>query len=377
MAKPIAGINDYPYGVCGFIVSGALLKDGTKLKNMRIYKQRSIHMFDLIDPVSNMVYQKVQLTGYNTSNRVLDYSLSDDNLLDMIPKNSFFVRGYNDSLSEQGFVIRFLSNKVVLSDGTYLYDMYTPECDIPIPDLGTIIVNTVTVDSTTVTGSVSAISGALNEDGMIVTLTTPEGLIYTTNVVNRVFTFDNVVFENTGVGTIVITSPHYNTATVPFDVLPSGTDTDFVTNIPVAFAQFVDNGDGTFTYTLPESVHNRGADLVVQIQNPNGVVYNPEVHVNSTGDISVTQLVAEDMDIVIIGPTDQLSVFSTSLVWSDDGSSYKMEIPFSIHDKSNPSVSVYDGSEMVSITIEVDSSDNITLYSNEDFAGKVVIAGKA
>lgn len=377
MAKPIAGTNDYPYGVCGFMVSGALLKNGTKLKNMRIYKQRSIHMFDLIDPISKKVYQKVQLTGYNTSNRVLDYSLSDDNLLDMIPKNSFFVRGYNDSLSEQGFVIRFLSNKIVLSDGTYLYNMYTPECAIPIPDLGTIIVNTVTVDSTTVSGSVSSISGILNEEGMVVTLTTPEGLVYTTNVVNRVFNFNDVVFEHTGIGTIVITSPHYKTATVPFDVLPSGTDSDFVTNIPVAAAQFVDNGNGTFTFNLSESEHNRGTDLVIQIQNPNGLVYEPEVRVKSTGDISITQLIAEDMDIVIIGKSEQSSVFSTDLVWVSDGSSYKMDIPFTVHDKQNPSVTVYDGIEVVSITIEVDSTDNITLYSNDDFTGKVVVAGRA
>lgn len=377
MAKPIAGINDYPYGVCGFIVDGALLKNGTKLKNVRIYKQRSINIFDLIDPVTEVVYQKVQLTGYNTSSRVLDYSLTDDALLDMIPVNSFFVRGYNDAMSEYGFVIRFLYNKVVLSNGIYLYDMYTPECSIPTPDLGSIVVNTVTVDSTTVTGSVSAASGTLNEDGMIVTLTTPEGLEYTTTVHNRVFTFTDVVFENPGMGTITVTSPHYNEASVPFEVLPSGEDTDFTTQVPVSASQFVDNGDGTFSYTLSATVHNRGSDLVLQIQSPNGVIYDPQVSVDSSGNITIVQDSAQDLDIVIIGPTDQTSVYSTELVWVANGSEFEMEIPFSTHNKPTPSLSVYDGTNLVSITVEIDDSDNITLISNEDFTGKVVIAGKA
>lgn len=377
MAKPIAGINDYPYGICGFIVDGALLKNGTKLKNVRIYKQRSINVFDLIDPVSEVVYQKVQLTGYNTSNRVLDYSLTDDQLLDLIPVNSFFVRGYNDSMSQYGFVIRFLYNKVVLSNGIYLFDMYTPECSIPTPDLGSIVVNTITVDSTTVTGSISSGSGTLNEDGMIVTLTTPEGVEYTTTVHNRVFTFDNVQFVSPGMGTITVTSPHYNTATVPFEVLPSGADSDFTTHVPVAASQFVDNGDGTFSYVLNESEHNRGTDLVLQIQSPNGVIYNPDVSVDANGNVTITQDVAQDLDVIIIGPTDQTTVYSTSLVWVASGSEYEMVIPFSTHNKPTPSLSVYDGTKLVAITVEIDDTDNITLISNGNFAGKVVIAGKA
>lgn len=379
MAKPIAGINDYPYGVCGFIVDGALLKNGTVLKNVRIYKQRSINMFDLIDPTTNIVYQKVQITGYDTSNRILDYSLSDDELLTKIPVNTFFVRGYNNAMSQYGFVIRFLYNKVVLSDGShaYLYDMYTPECSIPTPDLGTIIVNTVTVDSTTVTGSVSAASGSLNEDGMVVTLTTPEGRVYTTNVVNRVFTFTDVIFENVGTGTITVTSPHYNTATVPFDVEPSGTDSDYVTIYPVAASQFIDNGDGSFSYTLPESTHQRGADLVIQIQDPNGLIYSSTVNVDSTGNVTITQMVAEDVDIIMIGDTDQLDVYSEPLVWTLNGSVYQMDIPSSTHNKQNVAISVYDGTELISTTVEIDSSDNITLTSNDNFSGKVVIAGKS
>lgn len=377
--KPIAGINDYPYGVCGFIVDGALLKNGTKLKGLRIYKQRSIHMFDLIDPETEVVYQKVQLTGYNTSNRVLDYSLTDDQLLDIIPVNSFYVRGYNDDMTRYGFVIRFLYNKVVLSDGSkaYLFDMYTPECGIPTPDLGTIIVNTVTVDSTTVTGSVSALNGNLNEDGMIVTLITPEGEEYTTTVVNRIFTFTNVVFVSPGSGTITVTSPHYNPSTLPYEVLPSGSETDYTTTYPVAASEMTNNGDGTFSFVLTEAQHGRGNELVVQIQDPNGLIYVPSVSVDASGNITVTQITAQDFDIVIIGPTNLTTVFSTSLNWTLNGSVYEMNIPFSTHNKPTPTISVYDGTQIVSITVQVDGSDNITLFSEDNFTGKVVIAGKA
>lgn len=376
MAKPIAGINDYPYGVCGFIVDGALLKNGTKLKNLRIYKQRSVNVFDLIDPVSNVVYQKIQLTGYNTSNRVLDYNLTDDQILNQIPLNSFFVRGYNSTMSKYGFVIRFQYNKVALSSGVYLYDMYTPECNIPTPELGTIVVNTVTVDSTSVSGSVSAASGSLNETGMVVILVTPEGDEYTTTVQNRVFIFTDVQFYDPGTGHITITSPFYNTATVSFEVFPSGEDTEFTTSVPVSANQFVDNGDGTFSYMLAESVHERGSDLVIQIQTTNGIIYNPEVLIDSTGNITVTQDTAQDLDIVIVGPTNLTSVYSTGLVWTLEGMQYEMVIPYTTHNKPNPVLCVYDGNTLVSITVEIDDNYNITLYSNDNFTGKVVIAGK-
>lgn len=380
MARPIAGINDYPYGECGFIVDGALLKNGVKLKDLRIYKQRSIHTFDLIDPRTETIYQKVQITGFDTGYHVLDYDMSDDELLNVIPINSFFVRGYDSTVTQRGFVIRFLYNKVVLSDGSqaYLFDMYTPECSIPMPDLGTIIVNTVTVNSTTVTGSISALSGSLNENGMIVTLTTPNGRVYTTTVINRAFTFSAVQFDGVeGTGTITVTSPYYNTATIPFTVEPADTDSDYVTVYPVAASQFVSNGDGTYSYTLPASTHQRGADLVVQIQDPNGLIHISSVSVDSTGNVTVTQMVQEDIDILLIGDTEQDGIYATPLIWTLSGSEYEMVIPASTHMKQNVAVSVYEGTELVTTTVQIDSSENVTLISETQFTGKVVIAGKS
>ncbi len=379
MAKTIAGINDYPYGVCGFIVDGALLKNGTKLKNLRIYKQRSINVFDLIDPASNVIYQKVQITGYDNTSRVLDYTKSNDELIDSIPVNSFFVRGYNSTLTQAGFVIRFMANKVVLSDGSkaYMFDMYVPECSITIPDLGAIIVNTVTVDSTSLSGSVSAASGTLNEEGMIVTLTTPSGEVFTTSVLNRMFTFDPVSFESEGTGTITVTSPHYNTAEVTFSVQPSGIDSDYVTVYPVSASQFIDNKDGTFSYVLTEQVHNRGANLVLQLQDTSGAVYTGDLSVSDSGDVTVTQMSAEDIDIVLIGDTTKEHVFVKTLSWIAEDDYFRMDIPYTEHNKQNISVSVYDGTSVSAISVLCDDEDNVTLISDTEFSGKVVIAGKA
>lgn len=378
MARPIAGIDEYKFGECGFVVDGALLKNGVKLKNVRIYKQRSIHMFDLIDPITRTIYQKVQITGYDNDTRVLNYDLTDDALLNVIPVNSFYVRGYNDTLSQKGFVIRFLTNKVVLSDGShaYLYDMYTPFCSLPNPDLGTIVVNTVTVDSTTVTGSVSATSGNLIENGMVVTLTTPEGRVYTTNVVNRIFTFTGVVFEGTGTGTIEITSPIYNTSSIEFEVQPETADSDYVTVYPVAASQFIANPDSTYSYVLPESVHMRGVDLIVQVQS-NGSVYTSTVNVDGSGNITLTQLSRADANILIIGSTRLTVTYSTALVWTLNGSHYQMSIPQSVHQKENISLAVYNDTELVTVEVQIDNSENITIISDTNFTGKVVISGKS
>jgi hypothetical protein len=67
MAHPIADVNEYRYGECGYIVDGALLKNNVKLKNVRIYKQRSVNIFDLMDYDTNVLYQYVRITGYDTT----------------------------------------------------------------------------------------------------------------------------------------------------------------------------------------------------------------------------------------------------------------------------------------------------------------------
>lgn len=374
MAKPIAGVNRYPYGKCGYTVGGALLKPDSRKKNMRIYKQRSIDMFDLLDPVTGEVYQKVQLTGYNIKKEPLDYSMSDDEILRNIKPNSFFVRGYDTAKDHFGFVIRFLTHKKVLSNGIILYDMYIPTCENN-RDVGTIIVDTVIVGDTAITGAILNSTGILNTDSMIVVLTMPDGSEYTTNVVNGLFTFDNLVIDAEGTGTITVQSPNYDTKSVDFVIKPDGTDSDFVTIIPVQNDRFIPNGDGTYNISIPATDHNRGANLVVQLQTFSGQIIDGTVVVDSTGDLTITVSDTEIFNVLIIGDTTLNKVHVESLSWTLVGSMYEMDIPFATHGKENTYVDVYDGNTIVQCEVIEDSSFNIKLRSLESFSGKVVIAG--
>lgn len=374
MAHPIAGVNEYRYGECGYIVDGALLKNNVKLKNIRIFKQRSVNIFDLMDYDTNVIYQYVRITGYDSNNDVLDYSKTDDELLNEIPVNTFFVRGYNSDMSVTGFVIRFQNNKVCLADGRYMFDMYVPECSIGPIDIGEVTVSTIAIGTTTVTGTISAVSGSLDTTGMVVTMEI-EGVTYTATLDGRNFTFTDVVVTETGNAVITITSPKYNTKEVDVPIV-SEADTDYVTMYAVSGTQMTDNGDGTYTFTLANTVHNRGSNVVVQIQNINGTIYNPDVSVDNSGNITVTQTDNTDYDIIIVGPTNVRTVYSTSLVWSASGSDFIMSIPYSTHLKQSPSLSVYDSAgNFVQVLVSIDNSDNITLESSENFTGKVVITG--
>ncbi len=374
MAHPIAGVNEYRYGECGFIVDGALLKNNVKLKNIRIYKQRSVNIFDLMDYDTMVIYQRVRITGYNSNSELLDYSKTDDELLNEIPVDTFFVRGYNSDMSVTGFVIRFQNNKVCLADGRYMFDMYIPECSIGPVDIGTVTVSTIAIGTTTVSGTISTVSGSLDTTGMVVTMVI-EGVTYTASLDGSNFTFSDVVVTETGTAVITITSPVYNTKDVSVPIVETS-DSDYVTIYAVSSSQMTNNGDGTYSFTLSNTVHQRGSNIVVQIQNVNGTIYNPDLVVDSSGNITVTQSDNTDYDIIIVGPTNQRTVYSTALSWTISGSDFTMSIPYSTHLKQSPSISVYDSvGHMVQVLVSIDNSDNITLESSENFTGKVVITG--
>jgi hypothetical protein len=374
MAHPIAGVNEYRYGECGYIVDGALLKNNVKLKNIRIYKQRSVNIYDLMDYDTNVIYQYVRITGYDSNTNVLDYSKTDDEILNEIPVNTFFVRGYNNDMSVTGFVIRFQHNKVCLADGRYMFDMYVPECNINPPEIGEVTVSTIAIGSTTVTGTISSSSGSLDTTGMVVTMVL-EGVTYTATLDGRNFTFNNVLVTETGTAVITITSPKYVTKEISVPVV-SEADSDYVTMYAVSGPAMTNNGDGTYSYTLSSTVHGRGSNVVVQVQNIIGTIYNPDVNVDNSGNIKVTQTDNTDFDIIIVGPTNERTVYNTPLVWVTSGSNFSMSIQYTTHLKQSPSLSVYDASgQMVQVLVIIDNLDNITLESSENFIGKVVITG--
>lgn len=379
MARPIAGINDYPYGVCGFIVNGVHFHNQTKTTNIRIYKQRSDIMFDLIDPNTMIVTQKLLLTGVDILGYPLDYSLSDSQLVNMIPRNTFFVRGYNPSHTIEGFVVRWLLNKKILSNGKVLYDIYTPECGIPPIDISNIIVNTVQDKDTEITGIIDVPGGIVNTDNMVIKATLPDGSViegtvntdgsFTIDVPNGIHGPGNIIIE--------VTSPNYNNKTVTTPVLPADVDSDYVTEIYVpSSAQTL--SDNVYTSSVLASVHGRGSKLVIQLQSDDAAreVFFSNVFVSDAGDITIEKNDNSPFYIVLIGTTLQTTPFSQQIVWTASGDGFVSNIPQSVHGKKNIAFTVYDSNYVSSVESDIESDEELVLRSDTDFTGTVVITGK-
>lgn len=376
MTRPIAGINDYPYGVCGFIVGGALI-NGFKIKNVRIYKQRSDVMFDLIDPTSGTIYRKVLITGLDINGLVLDYSKTDDQILNEIPKNTFFVRGYNDAKTIEGFVIRFLLNKTILSSGRTLYDIYTPTCSLPLPNIDNIVIVPVTVDDTEIQGTITSTSGPINPTDMVVTLTLPDGTVHTTTVDSTgKFVFSPIDLSTPGTATITITSPNYNEAVTTFQILTSDEDSDYVTSVMLSASDFVSSGS-QYIATVPESLHLRGSHVVVQLHGVSEDVFFSTVSMAGNGDITITQNTNDTVHVILIGKTLKTDPYFSTITWvsNGDGSS-SASIPQSVHGKTNISFSVYDNTNIVTVGVEINDAEDLTLTTNDEFSGSIVITGK-
>lgn len=379
MARPIAGINDYPYGVCGYIVNGVHFHNQTKTTNLRIYKQRSDVMFDLIDPSTMIVTQKLLLTGVDTLGYPLDYSLSDAQLVNMIPRNTFFVRGYNPSHTIEGFVVRWLLNKKILSNGKVLYDIYTPECGIPPIDISNIIVNPVQEGDTQITGVIDVPGGNVNTDDMVIKVTLPDGTVIEGTVnPDGSFTID-IPGGVQGPGNIVIevTSPNYNDKTVTIPVLPAGDDSDYVTEIYVPSSAQTLSGD-VYTSSVLAAVHGRGSELVIQLQadNTNREVFFAEVFVSEAGDLTIEKYDDSPFYVVLIGTTLQTTPFSQPIAWTPSGDGFVFNIPQSVHGKKNISFTVYDGDYVGTVEADIESDEELILRSDTDYTGTVVIAGK-
>lgn len=143
MGKPIAGREQFPFGVDGIVVSAAVLEDGTKLKNLTITKQRSVNVYDLKDETGK-VHQFLKITAKGKDGKLLPVGAKDDVLLDKLKPGFFCVRAKDRSCDEHGYIIRFALNRVTLGDGV-LYDIdLGTECT---PDI--ILVTDVKLDKNT------------------------------------------------------------------------------------------------------------------------------------------------------------------------------------------------------------------------------------
>lgn len=217
MGKPIAGRDKFPFGPTGIVVAGAKLADGTVKTGLRISKQCSVIRFDLLDPSDSSLFSKLLISTKDANGIELDKSKTDAELASLLAPGTFFVRAVNSASVQEGLVIRFQLNKVIVSDGTAVYDMdYSKGTD------GIIRVQSIAFLNKTATVKV----GSTVEDSSAVTPTNATNL-------GRTFTTSNAavatVAPKAGAGNIaVITGVSVGTATITVTTA-DGAKTDTVT----------------------------------------------------------------------------------------------------------------------------------------------------
>lgn len=144
MGKPIAGRDKFPFGITGIVVAGAKLADGTASTDLRISKQRSVVRFDLQDATGASLYSKLLITSKDSSGVELDFTKSDSELSASLLPGTFYVRAVNEDDVQKGLVVRFQLNKVVVSDGTSVFDM-----DFSKGTDGAVVVTGITLNKST------------------------------------------------------------------------------------------------------------------------------------------------------------------------------------------------------------------------------------
>ncbi|UTS53504.1 hypothetical protein UES1_136 [Escherichia phage UE-S1] len=381
MSRSIAAAGRYKFGECGYIVDGAILNDGSKLKNIRIYRQRSHKLYDLVDPRTNIIYRKVQLTTKDNKGYLLNYSKSTDELLSEINKNSFFVRGHSDDHQEAdtGFVYKFLLHKTILGSSKTLYNMYTPECSIIDRDIDNIIISPVFVGDKSISGKLFNAGSEIDTNSMEIKIVLPEGTEYTTTqFAGDTFTIQVDAITQKGKGTATLTSPYYNTKVVEFDVQEHGEDVDFVT--PVHLSDFQPSPDGAFSAVVPYDVHKRGHKLVLQTYNGDSHQIGVDMSVDDKGNITVQQTDNSPISLRIMGKTLHTTPFHKEYALSDwkhdEDSMYSLSIPATEHGKALPQVQLYSSDkQVIHSDLQVDEDDNVIVKVGEPLDCSVVIVG--
>lgn len=178
----------------------------------------------------------------------------------------------------------------------------------------------------------------------------------------------------------------------PFSKPVPPTDSDYVTSYVVQPGDYTP-ASGMFIYTLPESVHNRGAGLLVQIQDATGNSVQPEVLLDDIGNITLkfSELPLEYYIIKLIGKTTMTTPYSApvnKVQWVLSGDMYVLTIPALTHGQEAGPLylaiyeNVVDGATsvapytLISTDSLIDATGNVTFRSYAPISGKIVISGK-
>lgn len=173
---------------------------------------------------------------------------------------------------------------------------------------------------------------------------------------------------------------------------PPVQDSSYVTEYVITPSDW-SNVSGTYQYSLPESTHGRGSNIIVQLQDSNGANSLAQITVSSQGNIDITSAIlpSSNYKILLIGDTTLTTPYPKVINksnWTSVSGKYQLTILASEHNQATGPLFLtayqnkVDGAtsaapfEVVSLETSIDSSGNVTLISNVLFSGKVVISGK-
>lgn len=174
--------------------------------------------------------------------------------------------------------------------------------------------------------------------------------------------------------------------------VPPVQDSNYVTDYIIRPSDWVLNGS-SYQYHLSEETHNRGSNIIVQLQDDTGAVSFSQIVVDSSGNIEITRstLPTGDYKIMLIGATTLTTPYSHAINkadWSLVSGQYQITINSSTHGQSSGPLflsvlqNTIDGNtssspfEAISVDTLIDSNYNVTLKSSIQFSGKVIISGK-
>lgn len=174
----------------------------------------------------------------------------------------------------------------------------------------------------------------------------------------------------------------------------SSADSAYVTSYTITPSDLSFNsGTNEYSYVLTESVHGRGADVLVQIEDPTGNTITSSVQIDSIGDITVIfdQLPSTNVIIKLIGATTMTTPYSALIdqsQWVLNAGIYTLQVPAETHQQAIgplylavyandvPGPTAQSPFDLVMVENTIDSSGNVTFTSLEAFSGKIVISGK-
>lgn len=146
MGRPLSGKNQFPFGKNGINISAAKLTDGTELTNLRILKQRSDIMYDLMSADGKTIYTFMSISGFGSDGKKLDSNDTLPVLASKLNPGTFCMSIKNLKLNKVQFVVKLESNKIVNADGNVVY-----ASDFELSDTNPVLPTSITLSQKTAT----------------------------------------------------------------------------------------------------------------------------------------------------------------------------------------------------------------------------------